>query len=129
MFFFNFSCFFRRSHTGNTAWHATPVTTNVNNTNTGRSAIHNNRQSPERLKGATYDLFELLEKAQSSRLDDQRCVLPAYFKQVGTFYLIINFKLVNYLLYRWSQLLLIIIIIIVNYCLIKYEKRAKKKIN
>ncbi|KAH8412134.1 hypothetical protein KR009_000018 [Drosophila setifemur] len=37
--------------------------------------------SPERLRGATQDLFELLERVQSSRLDDQRCVLPAYFSQ------------------------------------------------
>lgn len=35
--------------------------------------------SPERLRGATNDLFELLERVQCSRLDDQRCVLPAYF--------------------------------------------------
>ncbi|KAG5684101.1 hypothetical protein PVAND_013349 [Polypedilum vanderplanki] len=27
------------------------------------------------------DLFELLERCQSSRLDDQRCVLPSYFSQ------------------------------------------------
>ncbi|KAI8043006.1 hypothetical protein M5D96_004331, partial [Drosophila gunungcola] len=39
--------------------------------------------SPERLRGATQDLFELLERVQCSRLDDQRCVLPAYFSQVG----------------------------------------------
>jgi hypothetical protein len=32
---------------------------------------------------ATQDLFELLERVQSSRLDDQRCVLPPYFTQVG----------------------------------------------
>ncbi|KAJ6649662.1 hypothetical protein Bhyg_04900 [Pseudolycoriella hygida] len=37
--------------------------------------------SPERLRGTTQDLFELLERVQSSRLDDQRCVLPAYFSQ------------------------------------------------
>lgn len=30
----------------------------------------------------TENLFELLERVQSSRLDDQRCVLPAYFSQV-----------------------------------------------
>ena len=30
----------------------------------------------------SHDLFELLEKLQASRLDDQRCVLPAYFSQV-----------------------------------------------
>lgn len=42
--------------------------------------------SPERLRGATtatQDLFELLERVQCSRLDDQRCVLPAYFSQVS----------------------------------------------
>lgn len=32
---------------------------------------------------ATENLFELLERVQSSRLDDQRCVLPAYFSQVN----------------------------------------------
>ncbi|XP_037928175.1 rap1 GTPase-activating protein 1 isoform X3 [Teleopsis dalmanni] len=37
--------------------------------------------SPERLRGVTHDLFELLERVQCSRLDDQRCVLPAYFSQ------------------------------------------------
>lgn len=37
--------------------------------------------SDERLKVATNDLFELLERVQCSRLDDQRCVLPAYFLQ------------------------------------------------
>ncbi|XP_017853927.1 rap1 GTPase-activating protein 1 isoform X1 [Drosophila busckii] len=37
--------------------------------------------SPEHLRGATQDLFELLERVQCSRLDDQRCVLPAYFSQ------------------------------------------------
>lgn len=34
-------------------------------------------------QSATQDLFELLERVQSSRLDDQRCVLPPYFTQVG----------------------------------------------
>lgn len=33
-------------------------------------------------QGPTQDLFELLERVQSSRLDDQRCVLPPYFSQV-----------------------------------------------
>lgn len=41
-----------------------------------------NAASEERLRGATNDLFELLERVQCSRLDDQRCVLPAYFSQV-----------------------------------------------
>lgn len=36
-------------------------------------------------QSTTQDLFELLERVQSSRLDDQRCVLPAYFK-VSTFF-------------------------------------------
>lgn len=31
------------------------------------------------------DLFELLERCQSQRLDDQRCVLPSYFSQVSWF--------------------------------------------
>ncbi|EDS26341.1 conserved hypothetical protein [Culex quinquefasciatus] len=35
--------------------------------------------SPDRLRGATHDLFELLERVQCSRLDDQRCVLPSTF--------------------------------------------------
>ncbi|XP_034257132.1 rap1 GTPase-activating protein 1 isoform X3 [Thrips palmi] len=37
----------------------------------------------EKIKGATQDLFELLERVQSSRLDDQRCVLPPYFSQAS----------------------------------------------
>ncbi|RLU20116.1 hypothetical protein DMN91_006722 [Ooceraea biroi] len=36
---------------------------------------------PEKVKNTTQDLFELLERVQSSRLDDQRCVLPSYFSQ------------------------------------------------
>lgn len=40
----------------------------------------------DRLRGATNDLFELLERVQCSRLDDQRCMLPAYFSQVGSIY-------------------------------------------
>lgn len=47
--------------------------------------------SPERLRGTTQDLFELLERVQCSRLDDQRCVLPAYFSQVR----------LNFFLYRY----------------------------
>ncbi|KAL7305779.1 hypothetical protein TKK_0002028 [Trichogramma kaykai] len=39
----------------------------------------------DKLKGPTQDLFELLERVQSSRLDDQRCVLPPYFNQVSFF--------------------------------------------
>ncbi|XP_043480089.1 rap1 GTPase-activating protein 1 isoform X2 [Leptopilina heterotoma] len=37
----------------------------------------------DKVKGATQDLFELLERVQSSRLDDQRCVLPPYFTQAS----------------------------------------------
>ncbi|KAJ8669315.1 hypothetical protein QAD02_000574 [Eretmocerus hayati] len=37
----------------------------------------------EKLKGPTQDLFELLERVQSSRLDDQRCQLPSYFSQTS----------------------------------------------
>ncbi|GJQ73481.1 Rapgap1 [Trypoxylus dichotomus] len=63
----------RRQHPNNTTWHATPVAGVQRQTSAA---------SPDRLKGTKHDLFDLLEKAQSSRLDDQRCVLPAYFKQV-----------------------------------------------
>ncbi|XP_053959716.1 rap1 GTPase-activating protein 1 isoform X2 [Anastrepha ludens] len=38
-------------------------------------------RSPGKLHGAQQDLFELLERVQCSRLDDQRCVLPSYFSQ------------------------------------------------
>ncbi|XP_063917108.1 rap1 GTPase-activating protein 1 isoform X4 [Zophobas morio] len=62
-----------RQHQSNTTWHGTTALPGVQ----GASI----KQSPDRLKGTTCDLFELLEKAQSSRLDDQRCVLPAYFNQ------------------------------------------------
>ncbi|XP_050525940.1 rap1 GTPase-activating protein 1 isoform X3 [Daktulosphaira vitifoliae] len=34
-------------------------------------------------KCETQDLFELLERVQSNRLDDQRCVLPPYFAQTS----------------------------------------------
>ncbi|KAK6628148.1 hypothetical protein RUM43_001960 [Polyplax serrata] len=34
-----------------------------------------------RAKNTTQDLFELLERVQSARIDDQRCVLPSYFAQ------------------------------------------------
>lgn len=40
-------------------------------------------RSEERLSGAKQDLFELLERVQCSRIDDQRCVLPSKLSQVG----------------------------------------------
>ena len=40
------------------------------------SVIHENQH-------ISHDLLDLLEKLQTSRLDDQRCVLPAYFTQVS----------------------------------------------
>ncbi|XP_033338316.1 rap1 GTPase-activating protein 1 isoform X2 [Megalopta genalis] len=50
-----------------------------------RNAVEDDRQdvgaNPEKIKNTTQDLFELLERVQSSRLDDQRCVLPPYFSQ------------------------------------------------
>uniref|UniRef100_A0A1I8M4M8 Rap-GAP domain-containing protein n=1 Tax=Musca domestica TaxID=7370 RepID=A0A1I8M4M8_MUSDO len=49
----------------------------VQKTNGGGSLTH----SPDRFRGATQDLFELLERVQCSRLEDQRCELPAYFSQ------------------------------------------------
>ena len=57
-------------------------------------------QSPDRIRGATHDLFELLERVQSSRLDDQRCVLPAYFSQVRiTLFLFFSFYNLSKLIY------------------------------
>lgn len=41
-----------------------------------------------RIRGTSQDLFELLERVQCSRLDDQRCVLPPYFSQVSFIFLI-----------------------------------------
>lgn len=35
---------------------------------------------------APQELFELLERVQCSRLDDQRCVLPPYTSQVNIYY-------------------------------------------
>ncbi|XP_076762842.1 rap1 GTPase-activating protein 1 isoform X3 [Xylocopa sonorina] len=51
-----------------------------------RSTVEDERQdvqgaNQEKVKSTTQDLFELLERVQSSRLDDQRCVLPPYFSQ------------------------------------------------
>lgn len=43
----------------------------------------NRERSEERLSGAKQDLFELLERVQCSRIDDQRCVLPSKLSQVG----------------------------------------------
>lgn len=65
-----------------TAWTtATPQSDQpLNNAPLLRSPTKPN--TDERLKVATNDLFELLERVQCSRLDDQRCVLPAYFLQV-----------------------------------------------
>lgn len=50
---------------------------------TSHATIKSPGQNPERLYGATQDLFEILERVQNSRLDDQRCVLPPYFSQVS----------------------------------------------
>lgn len=36
-----------------------------------------------KMRNTTQDLFELLERVQSARIDDQRCVLPPYFSQVS----------------------------------------------
>ncbi|XP_032665226.1 rap1 GTPase-activating protein 1-like isoform X3 [Odontomachus brunneus] len=38
--------------------------------------------SPERARNAQ-DLFELVERVQNTRFDDQRCVLPPYFSQTS----------------------------------------------
>uniref|UniRef100_A0A1B0CC05 Uncharacterized protein n=1 Tax=Lutzomyia longipalpis TaxID=7200 RepID=A0A1B0CC05_LUTLO len=67
--------------------HMAGCATNSNsapNVATGHATIKSPGQNPERLYGATQDLFEILERVQNSRLDDQRCVLPPYFSQVST---------------------------------------------
>lgn len=64
------------SNGGNTTWHSAALGPVVPTKHPSEGP-----KSPERLKGATCDLFELLEKAQRSRIDDQRCMLPAYFNQ------------------------------------------------
>lgn len=71
----SFYILFRRQHVG--AWVA------GNQPNAVPKSPPVETTSPERLRGTTQDLFELLERVQSSRLDDQRCVLPAYFSQVS----------------------------------------------
>lgn len=50
-------------------------------------------------QNTTQDLFELLERVQSSRLDDQRCVLPPYFTQVKRIY--VTKDLNSHDLYIW----------------------------
>ncbi|XP_076254528.1 rap GTPase activating protein 1 isoform X3 [Rhynchophorus ferrugineus] len=60
---------------GNTTWHSA-------NLGPGTQTPPGSDR-PERLRGAA-DLFELLEKAQRSRIDDQRCILPPYFNQPPT---------------------------------------------
>ncbi|XP_011314250.1 uncharacterized protein [Fopius arisanus] len=47
-------------------------------TESSESTVEASDDDPEAVKNTTQDLFELLAKVQSSRLDDQRCVLPAY---------------------------------------------------
>ncbi|XP_050298130.1 rap1 GTPase-activating protein 1 isoform X2 [Anthonomus grandis grandis] len=69
----------RRQHPNSTPSNTT--TWHNSNLGTPVSAKTDCPKSPERLRGATTDLFELLEKAQRSRIDDQRCKLPAYFNQ------------------------------------------------
>lgn len=60
--------------------------------------------SPDRLRGATHDLFELLERVQCSRLDDQRCVLPAYFSTKVSWYSLMS-KMQTNISKRWAMLL------------------------
>ncbi|XP_055540653.1 rap1 GTPase-activating protein 1 isoform X3 [Wyeomyia smithii] len=66
-----------RQHMGGWTTAATNTKQNGLPTTPSKSAT----TSPDRLRGATHDLFELLERVQCSRLDDQRCVLPSYFTQ------------------------------------------------
>ncbi|XP_060521580.1 rap1 GTPase-activating protein 1 isoform X2 [Cylas formicarius] len=68
------------TNSGNTTWHGSPLG-GGGTTVESQDDQHVLKPTPDRLKGTTCDLFELLEKAQRSRLDDQRCVMPSTFNQ------------------------------------------------
>ncbi|XP_059618334.1 rap1 GTPase-activating protein 1 isoform X2 [Phlebotomus argentipes] len=73
----------RRQHMAGCAT-STNSTANVATAiSTSHATIKSPGQNPDRLYGATQDLFEILERVQNSRLDDQRCVLPPYFSQTS----------------------------------------------
>lgn len=57
--------------------------------------------APRRAATRSCDLFELLERVQSSRLDDQRCVLPPYFSQVV---FVCFFYFILLLVYKYFEL-------------------------
>lgn len=59
---------------------------------THQKSYHGSPQTTSNAKGATENLFELLERC-SQRLDDQRCVLPSYFSQVSKEEIMFNIKL------------------------------------
>lgn len=95
---FNLFFLYRRQHLNN--WSMTKenrdpigvLATDVPSNETMKLSAHKNHtldkgrmpNSPKTssVNNAT-DLFELLERCQSQRLDDQRCVLPSYFSQVS----------------------------------------------
>ena len=80
------SFFFRRHHLNNWSMakeNHVPVT--LNSGETSSSKLLKTRQNSlenTTTKNAT-DLFDLLARCQSQRLDDQRCALPSYFSQVS----------------------------------------------
>ncbi|XP_049282458.1 rap1 GTPase-activating protein 1 isoform X5 [Anopheles funestus] len=74
----------RRQHMGGWTTAAANAKQNGLSAATNAPSSKSATTSPDRLRGATHDLFELLERVQCSRLDDQRCVLPSYFTQVRT---------------------------------------------
>uniref|UniRef100_A0A4Y0BJY5 Rap-GAP domain-containing protein n=1 Tax=Anopheles funestus TaxID=62324 RepID=A0A4Y0BJY5_ANOFN len=71
----------RRQHMGGWTTAAANAKQNGLSAATNAPSSKSATTSPDRLRGATHDLFELLERVQCSRLDDQRCVLPSYFTQ------------------------------------------------
>ncbi len=61
------------------------------------------------IKTISHELLELLEKLQTSRLDDQRCVLPAYFTTQVNFIFFSFFPGIFFYFFFWPPPLFIIL--------------------
>lgn len=66
-------------------WQPSEVSTSASQGSSSATpaAVVGVQATPEHMRGgAAKDMFDLIERVQCSRIDDQRCVLPAYFSQV-----------------------------------------------